>query len=252
MSIARTHLALVLARHRGRTPSASCRARVAGRYGRVDRHPTTRSRPDAQRRASCSSPIRRSVCRRRTTCGISSRISAATCLASAWCRSSPRSTASSTACHRRPGMAARFPVAGGARRRQSVGPPRSVEHAWQLRQAIRRHEPRLTLGGWANPNRDVERQVEFLHGGEEFTGEFYLTQIVSHHEIEPVAQFMEIGARKGLSLPMACLACSSTAARIRRHSRRSAGSCLCLRKLWQRSSPPAPRRLTSPRGRSAR
>jgi 5,10-methylenetetrahydrofolate reductase len=49
---------------------------------------------------------------------------------------------------------------------KSVGPPRSVEHAWQLRQAIRRHEPRLTLGGWANPNRDVERQVEFLQAGE--------------------------------------------------------------------------------------
>ncbi len=82
---------------------------------------------------------------------------------------------------------------------KSVGPPRSVEHAWQLRQAIRRHEPRLTLGGWANPNRDVERQIEFLQA-EEFTGEFYLTQIVSHHEIEPVAQFMEIGARTRLSL----------------------------------------------------
>jgi 5,10-methylenetetrahydrofolate reductase len=82
---------------------------------------------------------------------------------------------------------------------KSVGPPRSVEHAWQLRQAIRRHEPRLTLGGWANPNRDVDRQVEFLQAGE-FTGEFYLTQIVSHHNVEPVAQFMEAGDKSGLEL----------------------------------------------------
>jgi 5,10-methylenetetrahydrofolate reductase len=82
---------------------------------------------------------------------------------------------------------------------KSVGPPRSVEHAWQLRQAIRRHEPRLTLGGWANPNRDVERQVTFLEDAD-FTGEFYLTQIVSHHTVVPVAQFMDAANRRGLAL----------------------------------------------------
>jgi 5,10-methylenetetrahydrofolate reductase len=82
---------------------------------------------------------------------------------------------------------------------KSVGPPRSVEHAWQLRQAIRRHEPRLTLGGWANPNRDAERQVGFLQETN-FTGEFYLTQIVSHHNLAPVAQFMEAGDKRRLEL----------------------------------------------------
>jgi hypothetical protein len=87
-------------------------------------------------------------------------------------------------------------VLGGDR---SVGPPRSVEHAWQLRQAIRKHEPRLTLGGWANPNRDAERQVRFLQDAN-FTGEFYLTQIVSHHNVEPVAQFMKASERNSLAL----------------------------------------------------
>jgi 5,10-methylenetetrahydrofolate reductase len=82
---------------------------------------------------------------------------------------------------------------------KSVGPPRSVEHAWQLRQAIRKHEPRLSLGGWANPNRDAERQVGFLQDAD-FTGEFYLTQIVSHHDVAPVAQFMNAADRKNLAL----------------------------------------------------
>ena len=43
-------------------------------------------------------------------------------------------------------------VLGGDR---TVGPPRCVEHAWQLREAIRAHVPDLTLGGWANPHADA-------------------------------------------------------------------------------------------------
>lgn len=81
-----------------------------------------------------------------------------------------------------------------------VGPPRSVEHAWQLRRAIRAREPHLALGGWANPNADAERQVGFLTDGT-FDAEFYLTQIVSHHTVAPVARFLEASARVGLTLP---------------------------------------------------
>ena len=81
-----------------------------------------------------------------------------------------------------------------------VGPPRSVEHAWQLRQAIRAREPHLALGGWANPNADAERQLGYLTDGT-FNAEFYLTQIVSHHTIAPVAKFLDAGARSGLTLP---------------------------------------------------
>jgi 5,10-methylenetetrahydrofolate reductase len=81
-----------------------------------------------------------------------------------------------------------------------VGPPRSVEHAWQLRSAIRIREPHLALGGWANPNADADRQTGFLTDGT-FNAEFYLTQIVSHHTIAPVARFLEAGARVGLTLP---------------------------------------------------
>ena len=38
------------------------------------------------------------------------------------------------------------------------GPPRCVEHAWQLREAIREHVPELSLGGWANPHARCRRR----------------------------------------------------------------------------------------------
>ena len=81
-----------------------------------------------------------------------------------------------------------------------VGPPRVVEHAWQLRQAIRGREPHLALGGWANPNADAARQLGYLTD-ESFNAEFFLTQIVSHHAIEPVRRFLEASQRGGLALP---------------------------------------------------
>src|ERR1051325_6924728 len=45
---------------------------------------------------------------------------------------------------------------------KTVGRPRCVEHAWQLRAEIRRRVPSLKLGGWANPYADPARQVDFL------------------------------------------------------------------------------------------
>jgi 5,10-methylenetetrahydrofolate reductase len=83
---------------------------------------------------------------------------------------------------------------------KTVGPPRCVEHAWQLREHIRRHQPGLALGGWANPHATAESQVGYLIG-EHANAEFYLTQIVSHHSRRHVDRFLEEGARRGLSLP---------------------------------------------------
>lgn len=80
-----------------------------------------------------------------------------------------------------------------------VGPPRCVEHAWELRRAIRAREPHLALGGWANPNADADRQVGYLADAT-FNAEFYLTQIVSHHTADPVARFLEAGTRAGLKV----------------------------------------------------
>jgi hypothetical protein len=88
-------------------------------------------------------------------------------------------------------------VLGGDR---TVGPPRCVEHAWQLRQAIRAHAPDLTLGGWANPHADPVEQVAFLSDGH-FTGEFFLTQVVSHHDSARVDRLLEEMDRHRLAVP---------------------------------------------------
>jgi 5,10-methylenetetrahydrofolate reductase len=82
----------------------------------------------------------------------------------------------------------------------TVGPPRCVEHAWQLRALLRRRDRTIALGGWANPNADAERQVDFL-ASPTFNAEFYLTQIVSHHNLAPVARFIETAARRGVEVP---------------------------------------------------
>src|ERR1051325_6072703 len=70
---------------------------------------------------------------------------------------------------------------------KTAGTPRVVEHAWQLRKLLRARDRTLTLGGWANPTGDPERQVDFLAAAE-LTAEFYLTQIVSHHPIAPAGR----------------------------------------------------------------
>jgi 5,10-methylenetetrahydrofolate reductase len=88
-------------------------------------------------------------------------------------------------------------VLGGDR---SVGTPRCVEHAWQLRALIRQHVPDLLLGGWANPNAPAEAQARYLLDPD-FTAEFYLTQIVSHHAIDPVDRFLEVTRREGVATP---------------------------------------------------
>ena len=85
-------------------------------------------------------------------------------------------------------------VLGGDR---TLGRSRCLEHAWQLRQQIRRREPRLQLGGWANPYADATQQVDFL-AHEDLNADFYLTQVVSHLDTAPVARFVEETRRRGL------------------------------------------------------
>ena len=83
---------------------------------------------------------------------------------------------------------------------KSVGPPRCVSHAWELREHIRAHVPGLTLGGWANPHASAATQVGYLEDGR-FTGEFFLTQIVSHHDRPKVDAFVNEATRRGVALP---------------------------------------------------
>jgi hypothetical protein len=81
-----------------------------------------------------------------------------------------------------------------------IGRPRVVEHAWQLRRLIRERHPDLQLGGWANPVAGPESQVGHLADGN-LTADFYLTQIVSHHQAGAVEAFLAAGAARGLGMP---------------------------------------------------
>jgi len=69
-----------------------------------------------------------------------------------------------------------------------------------LRQRIRERQPGLSLGGWANPHRDLSKQVEYI-GSDDFSAEFYLTQVVSHHSADRVEAFLEECDRRGVSTP---------------------------------------------------
>ncbi len=82
----------------------------------------------------------------------------------------------------------------------TVGPPRCVERGWSLRQLIRDRQPGLELGGWANPTKDAGRQVGYLLESH-VTADFYLTQVVSHHDQSSVEEFLAESARRGVALP---------------------------------------------------
>ena len=81
-----------------------------------------------------------------------------------------------------------------------VGRARCCEHAWQLRKLLRQRHPALELGGWANPAADPAGQVEFLRQPD-VNADFYLTQIVSHHQADRVAAFLEAARRGGVEMP---------------------------------------------------
>jgi 5,10-methylenetetrahydrofolate reductase len=83
---------------------------------------------------------------------------------------------------------------------KTVGRPRAVEHAWQLRGMLRERDLTLTLGGWANPHGEPEHQVGFL-SDPNFHAEFYLTQIVSHHHADRVSRFLRELDRRGVATP---------------------------------------------------
>lgn len=83
---------------------------------------------------------------------------------------------------------------------QNVGIPRCFSHAFELRQRIRQRLPRMLLGGWANPHRDVCEQVGFV-ADKGFCADFYLTQVVSHHSASAVEAFLQEAGRQGVKIP---------------------------------------------------
>jgi 5,10-methylenetetrahydrofolate reductase len=83
---------------------------------------------------------------------------------------------------------------------KTLGAPRCVEHAWQLREMLRQREHTLALGGWANPHSDPQDQADYLTA-DNLYAEFYLTQVVSHHDAAKVERFVETTRRRGVTLP---------------------------------------------------
>ena len=83
---------------------------------------------------------------------------------------------------------------------KTVGTPRSVGHAWQLREMLRGRGNPLALGGWANPHTDADRQADYL-AASHFNAEFFLTQVVSHHDADKVARFVAATEQRGITLP---------------------------------------------------
>ena len=83
---------------------------------------------------------------------------------------------------------------------ETGGMPRCVPHAFELRQVLRERLPALGLGGWANLHRDQAQQIDYLLD-ERFEADYYLTQIVSHHDAAHVDSWLEETRRRGLTTP---------------------------------------------------
>ena len=81
-----------------------------------------------------------------------------------------------------------------------VGRPRCVEHAWQLRRRSATRHPELELGGWANPDRRPDQPGRVPARGER-NADFYLTQIVSHHQAREVEAFLDEARKRGVTVP---------------------------------------------------
>jgi len=82
----------------------------------------------------------------------------------------------------------------------SVGPPRCLPRSRDLRVRLREHAPGLPLGAWVNPYRDPSEQVDLLMQ-DGHHADYYLTQVVSHHDLKPVERFLEEAERRGLETP---------------------------------------------------
>ena len=96
----------------------------------------------------------------------------------------------------------RFPslvVLGGDKH---VGPPR-VRRARVAAAARRIRAARAEADAWrlGQPERRCHQARSTTCWTHDFTAEFYLTQIVSHHTVAPVARVLEESTRRGLTLP---------------------------------------------------
>ena len=83
---------------------------------------------------------------------------------------------------------------------KNVGPPRCVEHAWQLREEIRPARAGPGARRLGESARRSQPQVGHLLDAR-VNAEFYLTQIVSHHSRGRSRRFLAEAERRGLTMP---------------------------------------------------
>ena len=83
----------------------------------------------------------------------------------------------------------------------SVGPPRCVPRARDLRALIRARLPGLALGAWINPLKEPEEQLGFV-APVEAHADFALAQVVSHHSLGEVSRFLLAKDRLAPELPV--------------------------------------------------
>jgi len=83
---------------------------------------------------------------------------------------------------------------------KDIGAPRCVPHGYVLRQHLQKRFQELHLGAWANPHRDIERQAEFVADAG-YTASFFLTQLVTHHDLDKVKAFQSAIKQRGVMIP---------------------------------------------------
>jgi 5,10-methylenetetrahydrofolate reductase len=81
-----------------------------------------------------------------------------------------------------------------------VGAPRCVPHGFVLRQHLRKRCPEFVLGAWVNPHRDIDEQADFV-AADDYTADFFLTQLVSHHDLPRVEALQTALAERSVTLP---------------------------------------------------
>lgn len=81
-----------------------------------------------------------------------------------------------------------------------VGPPRCLPRSRDLRAHLRPRVPELPMGAWVNPFREASEQVGLLLD-EGHDADYFLTQVISHHDMGPVDRFLDEAQRRGLAAP---------------------------------------------------
>lgn len=84
---------------------------------------------------------------------------------------------------------------------ETVGPPRCVPRARELRALIRARTPGLALGAWINPLKDPEEQLGYV-APPEAHADHALAQVVSHHALDEVSRFLLARDRIAPNLPV--------------------------------------------------